>query len=144
MACKGTGPVDALKGQSSSSSTKVSRVQGFIQRGLPGIPPRLHQKQSQRISIQNISGGGLPPDPPSRHAWGGFRMLLSSCYHPVFSPPTQNPVWNPGVQVHSLSEGPTRGLGVHLTCRSMHFRSSALWQIADFTMAICIERGGPV
>ena len=28
------------------------------------------------------------------------------------------------IQVHSLSEGPTRGLGVRLTCRSMHFRSS--------------------
>ena len=28
------------------------------------------------------------------------------------------------VQVHSLSEGPTRGLGVRLTCQSMHFCSS--------------------
>ena len=28
------------------------------------------------------------------------------------------------IQVHSLSEGPTRGLGVRLTCRSMRFRSS--------------------
>ena len=28
------------------------------------------------------------------------------------------------IQVHSLSEGPTRGLCVRLTCRSMHFRSS--------------------
>ena len=25
------------------------------------------------------------------------------------------------VQVHLLSEGPTRGLGVCLTCQSMHF-----------------------
>jgi len=28
------------------------------------------------------------------------------------------------IQVHSLSEGPTRSLGVRLTCWSMHFRSS--------------------
>ena len=26
-------------------------------------------------------------------------------------------------QVHLLSEGPTRGLGVRLTCQSMHFHS---------------------
>ena len=28
------------------------------------------------------------------------------------------------IQVHSLSEGPTRSLGVRLTCQSMHFRFS--------------------
>ena len=55
------------------------------------------------------------------------------------------------VPVHLQSEGPTRGLGVRLTCRSMHFRFSEYQKItrfnsaitdADFTMAICIERGG--
>ena len=44
-----------------------------------------------------ISCGGMPPDPPSKHAHVSFRMLLSSCYHPVPPPPTQNPVWNPAV-----------------------------------------------
>ena len=54
-------------------------------------------------------------------------------------------------QVHSLSERPTRGLGVRLTCRSMQFHSSkyqnklaltVLKQIDDFTIAaVCIRKG---
>ena len=40
------------------------------------------------------------------------------------------------VQVHSLSEGPIRSLGVHLTCRSMHFLSSEYQTIAHFNSAI--------
>jgi len=30
-------------------------------------------------------------------AWACFHTLLSSCYHSVFPPATQNPVWNLGL-----------------------------------------------
>ena len=59
---------------------------------------RLHQKQFERIQIQNFPGrrGGMPPDTSSRHARSHmhacFHALLSSCFHPVLFFPTQNPV----------------------------------------------------
>ena len=39
------------------------------------------------------------------------------------------------VQVHSLSEGPTRVLGVHLTFQSMHFDPQTINTIARFHSA---------
>ena len=43
--------------------------------------------------IQNFPGEGCPQTTlVGTHT---FHTLLSSCYHPVSPPPTQNPVWNP-------------------------------------------------
>ena len=47
--------------------------------------PRLHEKQSERYINSKFSlGGGMPPDPPSRHTCISHTTII--CYHPV-SPP---------------------------------------------------------
>ena len=46
--------------------------------------PRLHQKQSERYINSKFSWGGMPPDPPSRHACISHTtiILLPSCFPP--------------------------------------------------------------